>query len=688
MRLRVESWDGNTSIKFEGTDYNALLPDEATGYFSQVASNVSFLKQQGATPQFLSQTPNEWYFPLIIHISNKTEAGQSSARDILAGLFPTSAERNTEKILLVKDIADSDENWQVTGTPITFKYEKTFIRIIIAVAEPRWVMTDEQSDSDPYTSGVGVTLTPEPKGNTEYDPILEITPTSQRSSGNTGEEIAHFIEITNPAGNPALAKFAIDLSDGGWNHSTDVGTGDSLASGDDIRVEINGQTVNRWLSGLNGATAKIWTYIDLPQAKQMKLGIALGAGSSETEVQLEATWNQHSIITAMPSSGQFKIGTERFTYTGKIINVTQKILQFTGVKRAVLQSSKAAHSITDTITWIPNQVWVYQGDTTVVDPPTTADVADFEPCFELTSTNLQWIYDTVFFDADRKRGWGFSNNITELNPAQDNIIVGESEVFTDNEGLFTDPATVLGQKIAAINDPYVNDNFKNISASISATLEIPFGIKAVTVEGRKARNGSEWVREHSLWHSRGQGDWTQKWNDTTLPASAVGVWEDLDVSIENILQTLDTVSGYRFILFLQKGAVSGGATQNWNAWQIDKCTLDFNSGEVPVIVDKFAGAGAGTAVAELKYVITNSATGDSIEVNASVEINDTLVLDFQNFDFYILSDNIKLPIAVRPTGDITGHWFRIMGGVENIITITDTTMPTTTMNVRWNARHI
>ncbi len=688
MRLQVVSWDGDTSIVHEGATFEAWLPDEATGHFSQVAANVSFLKQEGATPRFLSQTPNEWYFPLIIQIVNRTEAGHSADRDTLAGLFPTSAERNQEKILLVKDIDDTNKNWQITGTPISFRYKKDFIRIIIAVAEPRWIETDEQSDSDTYSSGVGVTLDPEPKGNTEFDPILEISPSTQRGVGNSGEEIAHFVDIRSPSFTPGLSKFAIDLSDGGWNHATDVTNLVSLANADDIRVEINGQTVNRWISGANTPSAKLWVYIDLPKENVLRLGeVALSSGGSETEVQLTANWNQHSKITALPSSGQFKIGTERFTYTGKSINTSNMILKFTGVKRGVLQSSKAAHAVGDLIFWIPNQIWVYQGNTTVIDPPTTEDVADFEPAFELTSTNIQWIYDTVFFDADRKRGWGFTNAITELNPTQDNIIIGESEVFTDNEGTFINPAAVLGQKIASINDPYANGNFKNISASISATLEIPFGIKAVTVEGRKAYKGSEWVAKHSLWYSRGEGDWVQKWNDNTIP-SVAETWENLDGAIEATLHTLDAVNGYRFILFLQKGAISGGSTQNWDAWQIDKCTLDFNSSEVPVITNKFAGVGGGIEVVELKYLIVNSATGDSIEVNASIELNETLILDFQNFDFYTLSDNIKFPISVRPTGDITGHWFRLVGGKANQITITDAGMPITIMNVRWKGRRL
>lgn len=688
MRLQVVSWDGDTRIVYDGAIFKAWLPDEATGYFSQVAANVSFLKQQGATPSFLSQTPNEWYFPLAIQIEARDDIGHARDRDILAGLFPTSAERNHEKVLIVENIDDTDKNWQITGTPIVFKYGKDFIRIIIAVAEPRWIETNEQSDTDTYTSGVGVTLDPEPKGNTEFDPILEITPSSQRSSGHSGEEIAHFVEIINPAGSPALSNFPIDLSDGGWTHSTDVAAFDSLASGDDIRVVINGQTVNRWFSGINTASAKIWAYIDLPRKKVMTLGVALSAGGSETEIQLMPSRKQFSLIRSMPISGQVKIGTERFTYTGKIINRTKKRYKFTGVNRGALQSSKSAHSIVADVIRIPNQIWVYQGNTTVVDPPTTEDVADFEPCFELISTNSQWIYDTVFFDADKKRGWGFTNSIINLKPPQDNIIIGESEVFTANEGTFADPASVLGQKVAAVNDPNSNGTFRYAFASIAATLQIPFGIKAVTVEGRKAYDGTEWVTDHALWYTRGnRGGWRQKWNDSTIPG-ATDTWENLKAGVEATLHTLDASNGYQHILFLQRGALSGGNNQNWNAWQIDKCTLDFNSGEIPIIVDKFAGTGAGAIVAELQYVITNSATGDSIEVNATIEINDTLVLNFQTFDFYILADNIKLPVAVRPTEDITGHWFRLKGGEVNTITITDAGMPTTSMNVRWNARHL
>lgn len=687
MRLRILSWGGDTSIAEDGTDYQAYLPDESTGIFSQVGANPEFLTNAGQSPTFLNTIIDAWYFPIKIKITNRTDAGNSSMRDALAKKFPTTLERNQEQILLCKDIDDTDKEWQVTGAPIQFKFKKDFVTIIIAVAEPRFVETDEQSDSDTYATGAGVTLDPEPKGNTEFDPILEITPTSQRTTGNSGEEIEHFVEIVNPAGQPALTGFAIDLSDGGWSHSTDVGTSDSLANGDDIRVEINGQTVNRWIDGANTASAQLWTHIDLPASKILKLGVALSGGGSETEVQLEATIPQYTLLQSMPVAGQFKIGTERFTYTGKNIIVTNGILQFTGVKRGVLQSSKAAHSISASITWIPNIIWVRQGDTTVVDSPNTSGADNFKPAFELNSTNTQWIYDTVFFDASQRRSWRFNNLITLLSPTPDNLTVGESQIFTADENTFADPASVLGQRMAAINDPN-SSGYTNMSATLSANLEIPFGIKAVTVEGRKAYNGSDWVLEHSLWYSRGNGDWTQKWNDSTAPAASNGTWENLAGSIEATLHTLDASNGYRHIIFMQKGAISGGTTQSWDAWQIDKCTLDFNSGEVPAITSKFTGYGGGTAIAELKYVISNSATGDSIEVNAVLEINDTIILNFQTFDFYILSNNIKLPVSVRPTGAITGHWFRLMGGEANTITITDVNMPTTTMVVKWNARQI
>ncbi|KKK69551.1 hypothetical protein LCGC14_2932910, partial [marine sediment metagenome] len=81
MRLQVVSWDGDTRIVYDGAIFKAWLPDEATGYFSQVAANVSFLKQQGATPSFLSQTPNEWYFPLAIQIEARDDIGHARDRD-------------------------------------------------------------------------------------------------------------------------------------------------------------------------------------------------------------------------------------------------------------------------------------------------------------------------------------------------------------------------------------------------------------------------------------------------------------------------------------------------------------------------------------------------------------------------------------------------------------------------------
>lgn len=687
MRLEIVSWHGDTTIVHEGATYKAWLPDESTGHFSQVASNVTFLKKEGATPQFLSQTPNEWYFPLTIQIVGRTDALQSSGRDALAKLFPTTAERNFERTLIVQDIDDSNKHWQVTGTPFAFRYDRDFIRIIIAVAEPRWVETDEQSDSDSYTTGIGVLLSPEPKGNTEFDPILEIQLTSARTVIGSGEEIAHFVEITNPVGQPAVVGYAIELSDGGWNHAADVTADESLANGDDIRVELNGSTVNRWFSGLDTASAKLWTHVDLPQGNVMQIRNPMSSGGDEVEVLLQKTSTQHGRIHKMPNSGQFKIGTERFTYTGRHIDHTRDRYLFTGLKRGVLQSSKSGHNAGSNLTWIPNQIYVYQGKTSVADPPISDDAADFAPAFELISTNAKWIYDTVFSDQENKRSWGFSNNIIQLNPPADNIIVGESQVFTDNEDTFANPATVLGQKIGSVNDPYSNGNFKSVSVNISATLSIPHGIKDITVEGRKARVGTESI-EKALWISRGQSDWTLKWDDTTAPASDAGVWENLKSGVEATLINLDNASGYKTIMFLMRGAISGGSSQTWEAWQIDKCTLDFNAAQIPVIVDGFSGFAGGTEVVQSQFTIINSATGDSIEVVATVEINDTIILDFQTFSFYVLSDNKALPVAIRPSGAITGHWFRLMGGEPNTLTITDANMSTTTMNVRWNARHI
>lgn len=691
MRLRIISWKGDTTIASDGAIFKAYLPDEATGIFSQTGNSPAFLKETGSTPVFLGTTIGEWYFPIKIIIVGTTDELKSSGRDTLAQYFPTTAERNQEGVLIAKDIDDGDREWQITGAPVIFQYRRDFVSIVLAVAEPRWIEVDEISDTDAYTTGNGVTLDPEPKGNTEYAPILEITPSTARVVANTGEEIREFIEVVNPVGQPALEGFAIDLSNGGWNHAADVATSDSLANGDDIRVKINGQTINRWIEDADSTSAKLWTHINLGASKVLKLKTALSSGGSETEVVIRSTEKQRSLLKSMPTSGQFKIGTERFTYRGKSFNATTAKYKFTNVKRGVLQSSKAAHSTGDSITWIPNKIWVFQGNTTVTEAPNTYDVDDFKPAFNLsTSTNTSWIYDTLFFNSVFSRSWGFVNIIAELSPSPDNVNVGETTIFTANQYTFADPASVIGQRIAASNDLYTNGNFRATSASLAATLEIPFGIKAVTVEGRKARNGAEWVAEHSLWYTRNEGEgWLQKWNDSTLPSNATGTWENLGAGIEATLHTLDASDGYSRIMFLQKGAISGGATQNWDAWQIDKATIDFNSGEVPVITNKFAGTSTGVAVVEIRFVITNSATSDSIEVNTTIPLSGTLVLDFQEFDFYILSNNEKQALAVRPTdGIITGHWFMLKGGEANTITITDANMPTTSMKVRWNARHI
>lgn len=195
-----------------------------------------------------------------------------------------------------------------------------------------------------------------------------------------------------------LFGYPTEITGGGWNTAALVTAGKMRADGNDLRVILNGVEAKRRLYGMNTAATKVW--LNVPPLLAAPT-LTISADISDVGEVVSITFNQ--AINTLPSAGYgriIKIGNELFTYTTKN-DATRTI---SGISRAQLGSSAAAHTSGDTAYWIQHDIRIVYGNANA-DPPAVADDA-YRPAFWLNSTNEAWTYEDFGIDGQtRPGGW-------------------------------------------------------------------------------------------------------------------------------------------------------------------------------------------------------------------------------------------------------------------------------------------
>lgn len=641
-----------TIKSFDGTDLNDASYASWFPYgtvLSLAPSSPKFALRHEQHPALLANNAKERYLSFEVQMKGTIH----TQRDELARLFNTTTGKTELKTLIVTDASAAE--WQVQGVVTVFDFETATCTVGFATPDTHWKKVTAETDSwaittDSDTNDLVLA------GNEDTNPVIKMTPTSVRGSG--GQDIGRFIKVVNNAGR-SLVNYPINLANSeasnGLDTQTIIAAAGMEANGYDLEIIVDGLRVNRWLNDIDTTSTEIWINLNMRPGITGTLGTAIAGAGAITEIAFANTPANRKAMQLLPNKGQVIIASEYFTYTGK--NIIKRKL--TGVTRSVFNSAAAAHSVGDTITWIEHQVWLTYGNTAATVDPNDPDADDYKPAFALSSSNTGWNY-TEFSTLKAKRSGEWNGNVQQQRPGgrDSTPSANSTRTYTATLDTFADPSTAMGMKILS---ELVGGLYANTSATILWQMYNAAGITHVTVTGKKNRSSTDWPARAEMIYSNDGRSWTQKFNEDT-PAVA-GTPDPLDV--DSVAQNLGAT--YQWLAFRLQGGVSGGAAAVYAWMELLTVDLTLDSTKVPTVA-----IAASAAAYNITATLENTTSGESIEIDAVLNLNETLIIDTQTNKVYLEDDNSGKLDAVKIVGDVRSDWLRLLGAQTNTIEYTDT----------------
>ena len=591
------SWDGNTQVN-DGTNYAAY-----------------FVGQELGLPKVdVNRVPRHSAHPLLggitrqgLDLMMEVEVLGGSA-DTLRAWFDN--EDATPKLLVVTDENGTNARyWQAmcsefmpTNSPYIYLVKLAVhgdvrLRNVTPTAQS-WNVTSSGATVVVNNGTAGV--------NDDAYPIITFTPRAYATGANSYRRFVTVRWRTSGA----ATRYPVDVVNAGLD-TRPSSTNFASATGDDIRVIVDGVEANYWLDDVNTTTTSVWVNLDWQPAQEATLAGAMGTGSVTT-----IRVNQD--ILNFPADGLLEIDSELFTYSGK----DNGLRQFTGVARAARGTSAAAHSAAATVRWVQHDVWIEYGSSSLAAP--TVDNS-LKPMFDLpTSSNTSWDYNNFEEDgASRAAAWAFAN-------------VKYMTRYGGNQTAAANPYAELG-----IQDDCADRGQTQIEAYWS--LFNPCGIVSANFQNGEyyySRTGWTTIRIRS---SAGGGSYTANY---TVPVSVKDAWTAWSQN-----QTLD--SGARYVQLHMSGTAR---SIRRTRVEVADVTLALDSSKTPTVA-----IGAEQTTYRLQATVTNETTGEafgldfgmdldeSLEVNADTE-EVTFLADgsaqYQSLD--IIGENRKRIVRLRP----------------------------------------
>jgi hypothetical protein len=615
------SWNGNNIN--DGTNYQAIL-DASTYGLPGIDPKLGL--RQGAWPLLAGIERPGKIVNFEIYIRG---ASVGTKQKQLSQWFDPDDE--TPKQLIGQDAGGGNTRYLmgvcIELAEVPFSAGLRFVVSIQVHGDVMWRETTPTNPSDWLITATGQTKVVANGGEMDCYPILTITPTSAK----TGSWSFKRFMVVRWRADGVGADYPTDIA----NNALDTriaSTNFALASGDDLRVWVDGIEVDRWLDGEDTATTKVWANLDFAAAVNMTLDGAIGAGDTELTV--------NESINKMPSSGILYIDSEAITYASKSNNAKT----FYGLTRGAKGTTAASHTDTTTVFWLQHDIWILYGNAAAGSPPANAAT---KPMFRLdTSTNTSWDYDDFnSFDPyfpirePRSGSWSFAET-------------GAGEVYTGNQGAFADPQIELGchsvnydfakwyldNPCGITNANFVNgqkrtDNYLQWgaleAAYIYSDLAIEYYVPAPTI--------------NNTWQT-----WSQN-EALTTGAKTVGLFAETDYYMETYIEAADV-------------------------------TLTLNSSNTPTIV-----IGAEQSSYSLDCVITNQTTGDSIELTFNMETNEDLEFDTDAKTVIYLLDNTNQFQALTVSGGPRRDWLPLQPG-NNTLRFDDVGTNGVTIDVTYEER--
>jgi hypothetical protein len=439
-----------------------------------------------------------------------------------------------------------------------------------------------------------------------------------------------------------------------------------MANGYDLRVLVNKVEVERWITGMNSATTKIWINQYSNRQPYLFLNTTVASSGSVTTISVtnpyayQGTKIVASELGLLPSTFLFAIGTEVFS--GR---KTSSTTSFTVTGRAVKNTSMAAHAIGDRITFIHNDIEIMYGLDTATSP-----VSDDtkKPMITLsTSTNTSWVWSEFNEPTGlRTADWSPSVLYTGQNAFR------KSGAYTGTQITMPNTSTDIGVTVGAMTNgvTWLPPYSLYLSNYIYWKFAHPATIETITMTGYKYRYTTDWPT-FSLVVGYAPTAYSSVIFTEATPASAQ-TWTALS-------SHSSVAVGYESIMLVISGGTLAGTANNKAAVEVNAATATFTSANVMQLL---------STIAEnnnffLDATITNSTTEDAISIKLAMELNKALVIDCDAQTVEYNSVDIGCPLIWNT---VRNTWLDIEPG-SNTLTWTESgSIPGITVGTEWKDR--
>lgn len=247
---------GYGDVDFESLGYYVGIPDDWLG---APRVDPAIIPRPGNYATFGQSTVGEMTVPVVFGYTGSDPIEQAETR-LLRLLNPV----DTESVRLLR-IEDNDGNRVSVRAKLRISSSRgtddvnTFAAQFVAV-QPFFDADVSSSATKTFASALDQAMAVTVLGEYPVQPTIRVQPTVQRSTktADVGWSLRQRYTVTNP-GPRAMVNYAILIPLG--NTATLVSGGKALASGNDLRVVLQGQEVSRALKGWNTASSGAWVIV-------------------------------------------------------------------------------------------------------------------------------------------------------------------------------------------------------------------------------------------------------------------------------------------------------------------------------------------------------------------------------------------------------------------------------------------
>lgn len=626
--LNIVSWDSHNIN--DGTNYSASFSPATEWGLPAVTANV--IERVGQWPKTTTLSRKKRRLGFWIKVEDCTDT--KALREQLMQWF--DPEDESPNVFAIEDAGGGNTRYvnaiceQCTPVIESGMAMKNLFAVVLTVdGDVRWRDTIPDSDVWSITAS-GQTNVLANDGTDDAFPIFTIEPTGALTGGYPYKI---FIPIRWRVDRD-YKNYPVDIVNNSWDTTVPVGAAKMQADGDDLRVEVDGVEVDRWLQDMNDATTQVWCNLNFKAKAEVTLATAIAGAGAITTIDAASS------IKKFPSHGILIIDSEAFSYTGKIEAKCE--YQFTGVTRSVNGTAAAAHTTTDTIWWCQHDLWIRYGDATATAPSTDDD---YKPAFALTSTNTSWVY-TAFGDDEGKRTGAWSRNSVKRNPT----------FTTANQGTDASPWTDIG-----------------IHAADYAEKGMWFLYNPCAMTNANFTNGEKWSDHITDWsagiYSSKKGCWPWTLEDSIAAPALASNWEAWS---DNEALTAGSlyVGMYIRCCCLSKN----------HKVEVSDVTVTLNSSYTPTLT-----VGAEQGGYTLDAEIENQTTGDKIGVVYHLALNEELEVNTDAHTVTDLETGLSQFQAVSFPNGAQKDWLPLQPG-NNTLCFTATGTNAVTLTTEWYKR--